>query len=35
MEEQEILSFFNKDGTIKNKDEIVKQVEDIYDAIKE
>lgn len=35
MEEQEILSFFNKDGTIKNKDEIVQQVEDIYDAIKE
>ena len=35
MEEQEILSFFNKDGTIKNKEEIVQQVEDIYDAIKE
>ena len=35
MEEQEILSFFNKDGTIKDKDEVVQQIEDIYDAIKE
>lgn len=35
MEEQEILSFFNKDGTMKNKDEVVQQIEDIYDTIKE
>ena len=34
MEEQEVLSFFNEDGTMKNKDEVLKQIGEIYDNVK-
>lgn len=34
MEEREVLSFFNEDGTMKNKDEVLKQIGEIYDNVK-
>lgn len=35
MENEKRISFYNEDGTMKDKDEIVKDIESLYDEVSE